>query len=175
MTEIVKIPQERIKILIGEAGHNKKLIETKCKVKLEIDSEGDVEIEGDTTEEFFAKDVVKAIGRGFGMKESLMLIEQDYNLYIISLKDFVNSDKAITRLKGRVIGESGKMKNDIELATESYLSIYGSTIGIIARLDTLEYAKEAVSMLLDGAPHSTVINYLAKAKREILDGHLKMR
>lgn len=175
MTEIVKIPQERIKVLIGEHGNNKKLVETKCKVKLEIDSEGDVEIEGDTTEEFFAKDVVKAIGRGFGMKESLMLIEQDYNLYIVSLKDFVNSDKAITRLKGRVIGENGKMKNDIELSTESYLSIYGSTIGIIARLDTLEYAKEAVSMLLDGAPHAVVVNYLAKAKREILDSHLKMK
>ncbi len=175
MTEMVKIPQERIKVLVGENGNNKKLIETKCKVKLDIDSEGDVEIEGDTTEEFFAKDVVKAVGRGFGMREALMLIEQDYNLYIISLKDVVNSDKAITRLKGRVIGEGGKMKTEIEVATDSYLSIYGSTIGIISKLDTLEYAKEAVSMLLDGAPHATVTNYLAKARREILDSALKMK
>ena len=171
--EIVRIPTERIGVLVGEKGATKKVIETKCKVHLTIEEEGDVEIEGDSTETFFAKDVVKAIGRGFTPHEALKLIEQDYNLYIIQLKDLISSDKAITRLKGRVIGEKGRMKSDIESATESYVCIYGNTIGIIARIDTMDKTKEAITMLLDGAPHNVVINYLAKARREIMESRLK--
>jgi len=37
----------------------------------------------------------------------------------------------------------------------------------------MEYAKEAISMLVEGAPHTTVLNYLAKARREIMDSRLK--
>ena len=173
MTEIVKIPAERIKVLIGEDGQTRKRIEERCRVVLMIDPDGDVEIDGDETDIFFAKDIVKAIGRGFDPKDALKLAEHDYNLYLIPLKEIIESDKAITRLKGRVIGERGKMRSEIEIATESTLSIHGNTIGIIARIDTMEYAKEAVSMLLDGAPHSVVINYLAKARREIMASRLK--
>ena len=173
MTEIVKIPEERVKVLIGEGGKTKMEIEQKCRVELTVDSDGDVEVDGETTQEFFAKDVVKAIGRGFPSKPALRLADGDYNLYIIPLKDFSDSDKAISRMKGRVIGEHGKIKEDIENATESYLSIYGNTISIISKIDTLEYAKEAIGMILTGAPHTTVLNYLAKARREIRETRLR--
>ncbi|MBI5227719.1 RNA-processing protein [Candidatus Micrarchaeota archaeon] len=173
MIEIVRIPTERIGVLIGEKGATKAVIEKKCNVRLNIDEEGDVEIDGESTETFFAKDVVKAMGRGFTPHEALKLIEHDYNLYIIQLKELIGSDKAIIRLKGRVIGENGRMKGDIESATESIVCIYGNTIGIIARIDTMDRAKEAIMMLLDGAPHAVVINYLAKARREIMESRLK--
>ncbi len=173
-SELVKIPSERVKIILGNGGEVKKEIETNCKVTLHIEAaEGDVEISGEPTEVFFAKDVVKAIGRGFLPKEAFKLLNQDYNLCIISLKELIDSDKAIVRLKGRVIGEDGRMKIDIEEATDSVLCIYGNTIGIISHIDSIGYAKEAVMMLLDGAPHATVINYLAKAKRILLESRLK--
>ncbi len=173
MIEIIRIPAERVAVVIGEHGATKALIEEKCKVHLNIEEEGDVEIDGESMEIFFAKDVVKAIGRGFTPREALKLIDSDYNLYIIQLNDLIGSDKAMIRLKGRVIGEHGRMKGDIESATESYVCIYGHTIGIIARIDTMDRAKEAILMLLDGAPHNVVINYLAKARREILESRLK--
>jgi ribosomal RNA assembly protein len=173
MTEIVKIPAERIKILRGDNDSTKELIEKKCNVTLDIDPDGDVEIEGDPTDEFFAKDIVKAIGRGFSPNDALRLAGHDYNLYVIALKEIVGSEKAITRLKGRVIGEKGKIKAEIESATQSAVSVYGNTIGIISKIDTMEYAKEAISMILDGAPHTAVINYLAKARREIMESRLK--
>lgn len=173
ITEMIKIPAERIKVLIGEGGSTRSRIEKKCNVELVVEHEGDVEIRGGPTEVFFAKDVVKAIGRGFEPSDALRLAGQDYNLYVIALKDIAGSDKAITRLKSRVIGTKGKIKHEIESATESVVSVYGNTIGIISRVDTIEYAKEAISMLLDGAPHITVLNYLAKARREILDSRLR--
>lgn len=171
--EVIKIPEERVKVLIGKEGKAKKMIEEKCKVELTVNSEGDVQISGDSMDVFFARDIVKAIGRGFEPRVALRLLESDYGLYIISLKEVANTDKAIARLKGRVIGEKGKIKTQIEESADAKVCLYGSTIGIIAKIDTMEYAKEAVNMLLGGAKHTTVLSYLAKVKRSIMQERLK--
>lgn len=173
MTEIVKIPAERVKVLLGEGGATKKRIEGRCNVELDVDPDGEVQIEGDAADVFFARDVVKAIGRGFTAESALRLMGHDYGLYIIPLKEHASSDKAIARLKGRVIGEKGRIKAQIEAATDSILSIYGSTIAVISRIDTMEYAKEAIGMLIDGARHTSVLKYLSRVKREIMEARLK--
>jgi ribosomal RNA assembly protein len=174
-SEIIKIPAERVKALLGEGNTVKLEIEKKCKVELRVDRDGDVELSGDPSDIFFAKDVIKAVGRGFTPHQALRLMDHDFGLYIIQLKDIANSDKTIIRLKGRVIGENGKIKTRIEDATDSYLSVFGNTIGIISRIDTMEYAKEAVMTLLEGAKHATVLSFLAKAQREIMETRLRGR
>lgn len=175
MTEVVKIPLERIKIFVGKDGTTKKKLEKKCKVEFIADSDGEIDIVGDPADIFFARDIVKAIGRGFSPEEALRLLENDYGFYVISLKDYTNSEKAVTRLKGRIIGENGKIKYHIEEATDSFISVYGSTVGIIAKIDTMEYAKEAIGMLIDGARHTSVLGYLAKVKRDVWEARLKGR
>ncbi|MEW6035761.1 MAG: KH domain-containing protein [Candidatus Micrarchaeota archaeon] len=173
MTEIIRIPAERVKALLGKDGATRKKIESRCNVRLDVDPEGEVEIDGDPADVFFVRDIVKAIGRGFTPEAALRLMGHDYGLYVISLKEIISSENAMTRLKGRVIGERGKVKAQIEEATDAYVSVYGNTISIIAKIDTMEYAKEAVGMLIDGARHTTVLAYLAKAKREIMESRLK--
>ncbi len=173
MTEIVKIPVERVKVLVGEHGATKKRIERRCNVELVIDPEGEIEIVGEAADIYFVRDVIKAIGRGFPSQASLKLLESEFGLYIIQMKEFAHTEKAISRLKGRVIGENGKIKMQIEEATDSFLSIYGNTVGIISRIDTMDYAKEAISMILNGARHTSVLAYLAKAKREIMEARLR--
>lgn len=173
MSEILNIPKERVKTLLGENGATKRKIEAKCNVTLSIDPDGEIDIEGDPADIFFARDIVKAIGRGFTPEAALRLMGHDFGLYVISLKDYTHSENAVTRLKGRIIGERGKIKSRIEEATDSYLSVYGSTVAIISRIDTMEYAKEAVGMLIDGARHTSLLAYLAKAKREIMESRLK--
>lgn len=172
-TELIRIPEERVKIIIGKEGRTKKMLEEKCNVRLVVDSEGEIQITGGPTDVFFATDVIKAIGRGFEPRTALKLIDQDYGLYILSLKEIANSDKTIIRLKGRVIGEKGTIRMEIERATDAKLCVYGSTVGIIARADTMHHAKEAVDMLLRGVKHTSVLNYLAKARREIMRERLK--
>jgi ribosomal RNA assembly protein len=174
-SEILKIPAERVSTLLGEGGATQRTVEQKCKVELRVDKDGDVEIIGDPADIFFAKDVIKAIGRGFPPNQALKLMDHDFGLFIVQLKEIANSDKAIIRLKGRVIGENGKIKNRIEESTDSFLSVYGSTIAIISRSDTMEYAKEAVMVLLEGAQHATVLGFLAKAQREIMENRLRGR
>ena len=67
----IKIPKERVGVVIGPEGRTKKSIEDKLSVELQIDGEaGDVNIvmkEGATDPSmlFSAKDVVTALGRGF--------------------------------------------------------------------------------------------------------------
>jgi len=166
--EIVKIPTERVKALIGDAGKTKELIEKKCNVRLNVEEEGDIEISGESADIFFAKDVVKAIGRGFEPRDALRIVDENYQFELIDLKEVLRNDKAITRIRGRIIGEKGKMKTEIEAATESIISVYGYTVGIISKMDTMEYAKEAVTRLIDGSEHMGVFNYLAKVRKDIL-------
>jgi ribosomal RNA assembly protein len=171
--EIVRIPVERVSALVGKDGKIKTEIESKAKVELRVHPDGEVEINGDAGEIFFAKDIVKAIGRGFDPKTALKLLKDGYNFYLINLKEQFTSDNAIKRVKGRVIGEEGKVKAEIETATESYLSIFGNTIGIISKYDTMEYAKEAVYKLLQGAPHSAVFTYLSQIRKKMMSDRLR--
>ncbi|HPP45027.1 MAG TPA: KH domain-containing protein, partial [Methanomassiliicoccaceae archaeon] len=42
---LVRIPQDRVGVLIGEGGETKELIERRAGVRLRIDSEGEVNIQ----------------------------------------------------------------------------------------------------------------------------------
>lgn len=171
--ELVKIPVERIKILSGEKGETKAQIEKTCNVSLSITDDGEVEVSGDTAEVFFAKDVVKAIGRGFQPNDALKLATDTYVLFLFNLKDYFSTDKSIGRIKGRIIGEKGKMKKEIENATESVISVFGNTVSIISKIDTIEYAKDAIIKIIDGSEHSSIYAFLARARRQILGERLK--
>lgn len=170
--EVLKIPHERIKILLGENGATKKELEKKCKVTLIIGHEGEVQVEGETADVYFAKDVVKAIGRGFQPQDALKLITENYVFFLFDLKEHLPTDKAITRIKGRVIGKDGRMKTEIEAATESVISVFGSTIGIITKIDSMEFAKNAVLKIINGAEHSSVYSYLTTIRQDILRSRL---
>ncbi|NYZ77412.1 RNA-processing protein [Candidatus Micrarchaeota archaeon] len=173
MEEIVRIPAERVRALMGPGSGTKELIEKKCNVKLSMSTEGEVVINGESADVFFSKDIIIAIGRGFEPSVALKLTKEDYHFHLIHLKEYLSSEKAITRIKGRIIGENGKMKEEMESATESDISIYGNTVAIISKMDSMEYAKEAIELLISGANHSTVYAYLARARRKIFDERLR--
>jgi len=112
-TNFVKVPKERVAILIGPNGAVRTRIEEKLDVKLKIDSEsGDVQITlnpqaQDPTALFRAKDIVTAIGRGFSPENALKLVDNDEAiLEIIDLHETIGkSEQDLKRLKGRVIGK----------------------------------------------------------------------
>ncbi len=164
-----KIPKERIAVLIGKDGETKKQIESALNVKLRIDSnEGDVFLEGkDALGLYCAGEVVKAVGRGFNPDIALLLLKQDYILEIVNMAGYIKSKKSIIRLKGRVIGAEGRSRKIIEEFTETYISVYGKTIGIIGLSEKVAVARKAVELLLNGSPHSTVYKWLEKRRRDM--------
>ena len=167
----LKIPVERVAVLIGVDGSVKKKIEEKMGVSLEIDSEeGDVVISGeDSVAVFETVDVVKAIGRGFNPKIAELLFNEGYTFNLMNIQDFVGrSKKDMMRMKGRVIGRDGKSRSVIEHATDTSIVIYGKTIGIIGKLENVSTARQAIEMLLEGSPHGNVFKWLDIKKKDLI-------
>ena len=173
--EIVKIPTERIHILKGEADSNLKMLERKLNLSLNVEPDGSVELNGEPMDEFFGKGVIKAIGRGFEPVPALKLLQEDYGLNVVDLRDFAKNPDAMTRIKGRIIGEKGKAKRIIEEEGEVDLAIYGHTVGIIGQIEVLAIATTAVFKLVEGQPHAAVYLYLEKNRRRRKEEALKNR
>ena len=70
-------------------------------------------------------------------------------------------------MKGRVIGRNGEMRQAIERYADCFLSVYGKTVSLIADYDNLQIARKAVSMILNGMPHHTVLKYLERKYNEL--------
>ncbi|NYZ76208.1 RNA-processing protein [Candidatus Micrarchaeota archaeon] len=166
--QIVKIPSERVPVIIGKNGEVKREIQRRGNVELNVDAEGEVEISSENSiDEWRATEVVKAIGRGFSPERAFKLFSEEIYLKIIDLKQIFSSDKDITRQKGRVIGHAGKAKRVIEATSDADLCIYGNTIGIIGGLDGLGLAENAVNKLLEGASHAKVYAMLERGRRRM--------
>ena len=168
----MKIPEERIGVLVGKDGETKKLVEEQTECTLDISKEGEVTISGeDGLKLYAAKDVVKAVARGFNPKIALLLLKPDYSFELIELKEIAGKSKNnMLRIKGRIIGKGGKSREEIERLTNTYISVYGKTVGIIGEISYAALARQAVGMLLDGAMHRTVYRFLEKKKKEIMFG-----
>ncbi|MEF8879075.1 MAG: KH domain-containing protein [Candidatus Thermoplasmatota archaeon] len=168
----VRIPKDRIGVLIGQNGETKEKIEEKSGVELDIDSkEGDVSIDTHQTEDplmsLKAKNIVKAIGRGFSPRKALKLLSDDMDLFIFDLQDYVGKKKNhLRRVKGRVIGKKGKTKRILEELTGSDISIYGHTVSVISDIASMDITKKALDMLLSGSKHATVYNFVETEMKE---------
>ena len=164
----LKIPKERIGVLIGKEGEIKKQIEDSTDTQLDIDSqEGEVVISADDGLKLYdAKEIIKAIARGFNPETALILLKSDYILEVVDMRDFAGKNKTtMIRLKGRVIGREGKSKREIETFTETQISVYGKTIAIVGRVEDVPNARKAIENLLQGATHASVFKFLEKMKR----------
>ena len=178
----VRIPKERVGVLLGPEGKVKQYIEEKLLVSLEVDSEqGDVNIvlsekASDPSELFRARDLVTAIGRGFAPEHAFRLIRDEEAIFdVISLREiFGRSESDITRIKGRIIGMEGKTRRIIEELSGADIVVYGYTVGIIGTFEQANIARTAVQMLIDGCQHHSVYKYLAKSRRELKKQRLEL-
>jgi len=179
---LTKIPKDRIGALIGPEGKVKQVVEKRLKVELTIDSEtGDIVIGlapeiDDPSLLFRAKEVITAIGRGFAPERAFRLIDdEELLLEVIDLREmFGTSQSELQRVKGRIIGQEGKTRRIIEELTEADVSVHGHTVAIIADMDQMEVAREAVKMILRGSMHSTVYRYLNRKRREFKKKKLEL-
>jgi len=163
----LRIPRDRIAVLVGSDGETKQKIEKETQAKLEIDSkEGDVFLEGeDVVLLVTAREIVQAIGRGFNPETALTLLKQDYVFELISLTDYSRHKNHQLRMKGRIIGKDGRTREIIEEYCEVSVSVYGKTIAIIGEAERASLAVRAIKMLLEGSPHAGVYKWLERQRR----------
>ena len=115
--------------------HNfKKELEQRTKTKIQIDSsEGDITITGkDPLNLYSAREVIRAVGRGFNPDIAFQLLKQDYGLELIDIQLYAKTKNDVQRLKGRIIGEEGKARNTIEELTNTHIVVYGKTVAIVS-------------------------------------------
>jgi ribosomal RNA assembly protein len=158
MLEVISIPEERKAVLIGREGRVKKEIERKTGTKITVSD--DIEIQGGPLDLVKAKEIIKAIGRGFSPARALRLLDEGLQLSVISLKG--DSPKKMKRLLARVIGRKGLARERIEELTGCHICIYGRTISLIGTWEEIEKARKAVGEILEGKPHSNVYRNLAR-------------
>jgi ribosomal RNA assembly protein len=178
----VRIPKERVGVLIGPDGKVKRDIEERLMVELQIESEaGGVNIllnakAQDPTVLFRAKDVVTAVGRGFSPEQAFRLIRNEDSIFdFIDLRViFDRSESDIRRVKSRIIGMNGKTRRTIEELTEADVVVYGHTVGMIGTFEEVDAARNAVQMIIQGSQHHTVYSYLQKKRRELKKQNLEL-
>ena len=169
--KLIRIPVDRIGALIGKSGQIKSKIEQACFVKLEIDSEtGETMISGvgkiDDIQPFKAMEIVTAIGRGFSPEKAMRLLKEENTLHVIDLREFVGkSSTQVERIKGRIIGESGKARTNMENLSGTNISVYGRTVSIIGSPTQLKLAVAAITSLSGGSMHGSVYSKLESARR----------
>ncbi|WP_297498574.1 KH domain-containing protein [Thermococcus sp.] len=173
--EFVRIPKERIAVLIGKKGQTKKEIETRTGTRIEVDSEtGEVFITStkdtrDPLAVWKARDIVVAIGRGFSPGRAFRLFNEGETLEVINLPDIIigNDKNALPRVRGRIIGRKGRTREIIEEMSGADVSVYGKTVAIIGNPIQVEVAKTAIEKLAKGSPHGVVYKYLERRKKDL--------
>ena len=177
----IKIPMNRVGVLIGTYGKVKTTIEKKFQVNLKIDgTTGNVWISpNQTTFDPIAflksRDIVMAISRGFSPLKAYRLFNLDANLRIIDLRDiFGKGESDISRVKSRIIGKKGKTRRLLEEYTGVDVSVYGYTLSIIGNQNQIDIAKDAIERLIRGNQHKSVYNFLQRKRHKLKLGEMEL-
>jgi len=169
----LRISNDRVGALIGKGGATKKEIERKTGMKLLIDSEeGDVEIDHSQAEDpsmsLVAASIVKAIGRGFSPENALFLLDENFVLEVLDIRDYAGKKtNHLIRVRSRLIGTKGKTRKLIEELSGTHVSVYGNTVAIIGGSLQVSVARRAIDMLMSGSEHSSVYHFLEKNRPAI--------
>ncbi len=178
--KIIRVPNDRIAVLIGNSGNVKLKIEKLCHVSLDIDgdtgevlikSQGDVE----KIQPFKSMEIVTAIGRGFSPENALTLLKGENALHVIDLREFAGKSNAnVERIKGRIIGEGGRARQNMENLTSTHISVYGRTVSIIGDSSKLRLVVDAISSISSGSNHGPVYTKLEAANRKEKQEKMKL-
>lgn len=167
MSYYVRIPMDRVGVILGPDGTTKARLEQLSEARINVDSHsGEVEVDpSGCTDQLLGmrvRDAVKAMARGFTPDEALPLI-QDPDLYfeLIDIRDYSGKSKdKLHRMRGRLIGTRGKTRRLIQEQSGACVVIHGHTVGILGHPEELETARIAADMILNGADHTSVYRFL---------------
>lgn len=169
----LKIPIERVGVLIGHKGETKKYLEEKSGLKINIDSKaGEVVIDDHKLQDplmvLKIENIIKAIGRGFSPDKAKILMDDEADFFIFNLHDYVGKKEShVTRLKSRVIGKEGKTKRVLEELTDAKISVFGHTVSVISDIVRMNILKKSIDMLLTGSKHATVYRFVETQIKEL--------
>ena len=94
--EQILIPIERAKILEQRLLNE---VQKKLNCKIEVRNGNEIAIEGSGYDEYNARNVIQAFGRGFNMPSAYRLLEETYFFKYIDLRDMFRNKEQIKRIR----------------------------------------------------------------------------
>ena len=170
---VIRIPQDRIGVVIGPSGETRKMLSERSGLPIFVDSEAnevsfDDKVKGaDPLMVLKMRDVIRALGRGFSPEHAMRLFSDDVYFELMDIHEYTGKNKGrVRQVTARIVGSEGKTRRIIEEQTHCDLAIYGHTVGIIGELEDLGTATRAIDMLLSGAEHASVYSFLENQRRK---------
>ena len=136
------------------------VIENKVRVKIGF-GKGGITISASELNEYLVEKVIQAIDFGFNVDDALLLMNDDFVLEFIEVKEHTRR-KNLKDVRARIIGTGGKARKTIENLTGSEIVIQNNTVGVIVDSDHLDAVVQAIESLIQGAKHGNVFAYLEK-------------
>lgn len=148
------------KIHAGQIKKHQEEIQNKSKTKLNI-VQNKIEVSArDASDLYFFETFIEAINLGYDIKDSLKLFEENYQLETIYIKDFhVRSPSDLKRIKARLIGRQGKIKQDFEKTTNTKIKVQNKTVTILGTIQEVRAARLALTRLMSGSKIDKALSF----------------
>ncbi|MGB9732452.1 MAG: KH domain-containing protein [Candidatus Micrarchaeia archaeon] len=159
----ILIPKKRAELLRKYIDE----LESRLRCKIRIEDENEVVIEGEPYDEYIARGVITAFGRGFDIDNALKLLSDNYFFKSINLKEIFKNKDRIIMMEGRVIGKEGKSKKYIESVSGAQISIFGGTISLIGTNEEIAIAESAINVLIEGGTHKKAYRVMEAMRKKM--------
>lgn len=91
-----------------------------------------------------ARDLITLIARSVPYEQAIRILEDDVHCEIIKIKNLVNKRDRFVRRRQRLIGPDGSTLKAIELLTNCYVLVQGSTVSAIGSFRGLKEVRQVV-------------------------------
>jgi ribosomal RNA assembly protein len=138
--------------------------------RIEVRGGNEVVISGEAYDEYNAKNVLQAFGRGFDINKAYKLLSEDYFFESVDLKVMFKNEDRVRRIKARIIGSEGRAKSYMQTVSGADMVVYGDTVSMIGTIDELRILRSALNVLLDGGTHKKAYTIMEKLRKRIVKG-----
>lgn len=173
--KVLRVSKDRLGVIIGAGGSQKRFIEETFKVKITFDdSLVKIESADNESDPVTATAYIEALARGFSPYSASDLIDGRAIMLELDLRDYVSTKNSLMRIRARLIGTKGSARRKIEQLTETHISIYGDHVSIIGKPDNAKLSADAIKDLITGARHAAVFARLERYRITMKKDRLKL-